>query len=93
MSELYIPGLSGSTPFVANYPGDIAADVMSGGALYGPGRGGNRYKPVDARYNPVTGRTRVQFQPVPDDPTPLRQAVRGVEKPVRKAKKRRGKKR
>lgn len=64
----YIPGMSGTTPFAANYPGDHVADVMTDRRIVGPGRGGHRYVPIEASYDPDSDTTRVQFQPIPEAP-------------------------
>ncbi len=63
-SEPYVPGLSGELPNVATYRGDRVTQIMGETRLFGPGRGGRRYSAVDARYNPATDTTRVQFQPI-----------------------------
>lgn len=87
MTDPYIPGVSGTTPFAANYPGDHVADVMTDRRIVGPGRGGDRYAPVEARYDPDSDTTRVQFQPIPEAPEhvsyPLHQSIRPAKKKKR----------
>lgn len=59
--ELF-PGASRNT---AHYLGDVAADVMSNPRPFGPDTCGARYTAVSASYDPETGRTTVQFRPIP----------------------------
>lgn len=102
MSEPYVPGVSGSSGFVCHYPGDVAADVMAQRHLLGPDldpKRNQRYAPVAAVFDPSTGRTTVQLQPVPRGesgpalpalPPMTRQQRRQYERVGRKAMKKRG---
>ncbi len=101
MADPYIPGQSGTSPFTANYAGDVTEEVMAQNS-FGPDvdpKLHNHYIPVSADYDPALDRTAVQFQSIPRTgpiepsieqiPGLTRQQLRQYQREVKKLKGRR----